>query len=98
MEKVFRPLFTKGIKGLIEENLITEKTLAAMFQIAKVLYEKDYFISFIKEVNKVKITDGNDTIFTELDLKEMIIPEDIWLVTDDYGKELVCTALLPKEY
>jgi len=61
----------------LKRTTITEKTLTAILKIAKVLYEKDYFISFIEEVNKVKITDGTDTIFAQVDIIQMKTPVNI---------------------
>lgn len=98
MGKAFRPLLTRGINGFIDEDREYINTLAVMFRIARELYEQSYFIAFKKEGGKVVITDGNENIFGELDLTELNIPEIIWLVTDDYGDELVCVAMFPNEY
>ncbi|MEK5069634.1 hypothetical protein [Sporosarcina sp. FSL K6-1508] len=98
MGKVFRTLLTRGINGLIDEDEKYTNTLAVMFRIAREFYEQSYFIAFNKEGKKVIITDGNENIFGELDLTELNIPENIWLVTDDYSDELVCVAMLPEEY
>lgn len=98
MGKAFRPLITRGINDLIDEDGKYTKTLAIMFQIAREFYEQSYFIAFKKEGAKVIITNGNENIFGELELTELNIPENVWLVTDDYGDELVCVAMLPEEY
>lgn len=98
MEKAFRPLLTRGINGLIEVDGKYTNILAVMFRIARELYKQSYFIVFKKVGDKVIITDGDENIFGELDLTELDIPRNIWLVTDDYGDELVCIAMLPEEY
>ncbi|MFC5591664.1 hypothetical protein ACFPRA_22520 [Sporosarcina soli] len=98
MRKTFRPLITKGIKGLSDEDKNTLNALVSMFRIARACYEKSYFIVFKKDGDVIVVTDGNDNVFNELDIKQLNISESIWLVTEDYGDELVCVAMLPEEY
>ncbi|MCZ2260608.1 hypothetical protein [Sporosarcina sp. G11-34] len=49
MKKAFRPLITRGIRGLIDEDKNTSKALTSMFRIASEVYDQSYFIAFNKE-------------------------------------------------
>jgi hypothetical protein len=74
MSKLFRPLLTRGINSLNEDNdREYTKTLAVMFGITREFYEQSYYIAFKEESEKVIITDGNDNIFGELVLTELDI-------------------------
>ena len=68
-------------KWFFDEDREYIKTLAVMFRVAREFYEQSYFIAFKKEGGKVVTTDGNENIFGQLDLTELNIPENVWLVT-----------------
>jgi len=91
MAKPKQKVVTRGVQGLGLDPML----LQLMFRKAESFYPKHDFLVFDPSGGRVTVGDGDGKKLDEIQTR---LPEKVWLKTDDYGHQLVITALLPSEY
>lgn len=91
MGKPKQKVITRGVQNLNLPPVV----MNLFFRKAESFLPKHEFLVFSSQGNRVVVSDGNGKKLDEL---QMTLPEKVWVKTDDYGDQLVITALLPREY
>ena len=84
---------TSGVQDL---NLNEDLILSLVDEAAHSFNKNEYFIVFNKENDDIKVTDGNENLLNTIFNKS--IPQNLWLIFDEYDEYFVATLLLPSEY
>lgn len=91
MGKPVQKVVTRGVQNLGLSPVV----MNLFFWKAESFGPKHEFLVFEPQGNRVVVGNGDGK---QLDTLEMMLPEKVWVKTDDYGDRLVITALLPREY
>lgn len=91
MGKPVQKVIMRGVQYLSLPPVV----MNLFFRKAESFLPKHEFLVFEPQGNRVVMSDGNGKKLDEL---QLMLPEKVWVKTDDYGDRLVITALLPREY
>ncbi|MBW4081294.1 hypothetical protein [Paenibacillus sp. S150] len=91
MAKSIQKVITRGVQQLG----ISPSILESLFRKAEELLSSSTFLTFEPKGGSVLIGDGNGKSLGALNI---VLPQKVWIVFDDYGNRWVATLLLPEEY
>ncbi|WP_067728848.1 hypothetical protein [Oceanobacillus damuensis] len=95
MMKGFQLCVTPGVESYLQSNVLNSDNLMILVQKSIKHGDASYFFAFKKNRHTTLVTDGDNQILDEL---WMVVPEQIWIIAEEYETERIYIVILPREY
>lgn len=85
------------VKRFVDQGIMSKDFVEVLFRLSITFKENSSFIVFKNKLNSVVIEDGKSNIIRQIET-QVILPNDIWVVREDFPEGCVYTMMLPDEY